>query len=100
VAQVNAAIVAELASAPPAPTGVTLKGDLSPDTTLSWKTPAGAAFCEVLWRRTTAAAWEGSRRADGNGARLPLSKDDYLFAVRAVAASGARGLPAIPVAGR
>jgi hypothetical protein len=100
VARVNVAAVAELASAPPAPSDVTLKPDLSPQTTLSWKAPAGAKYCEVLWRHTTAAAWEGARRVDGNTVSLPLSKDDYLFAVRAVSPTGARGLPAIPVAGR
>ncbi len=101
VARVNAAIVAELATAPPPPPRVSLKGDLSPETTLTWELSPGAAEYEVLWRRTTAADWEGRRRVEtGNTVRLPLSKDDYLFAVRAVGPSGARGLPTIPVAGR
>ena len=101
VAKVNAAIVAELASAPAAPAAATLKGDLSPETSLTWEAAPGAAEYEVLWRRTTAPDWEGTRRVEtGNAVRLPLSKDDYLFAVRAVGASGARSLPAIPVAGR
>jgi Zn-dependent M28 family amino/carboxypeptidase len=101
VTQVNAAILAELASAPPAPTNVSLAGDLSANTTLSWDPPTDAAAVEVLWRRTTAPGWEGSRLVPAGQTRfmLPLSKDDYLFGVRAVGASGARSLPTIPVAG-
>ncbi|MBC8104010.1 MAG: M28 family peptidase [Cytophagales bacterium] len=102
VAQVNAATVAELASAPASPIEPTLKPDLSPQTTLSWTVPDGAAACEVLWRRTTDADWKGTRLLPPAQTTviLPLSKDDYLFAVRAVGARGARGLPAIPTAGR
>ncbi len=102
VAQTNAAIVAELASAPPTPTNVTLKPDLSPQTTLTWTAPDSAAACEVLWRKTTDTEWKNVRRIPGGTATvtLPLSKDDYLFAVRAVSASGARSLPAIPTASR
>lgn len=101
VAQVNASILAELASAPPAPTNVLLAGDLSANTTLAWETSTEAAAVEVLWRRTTAAGWEGSRLVPSTQTRivLPLSKDDFLFGVRAVGVNGARGLPAIPVAG-
>jgi hypothetical protein len=102
VARANAAVIAELASAPAAPSRVTLKGDLSPDTTLSWEPVTGAAGYEVLWRATTAPDWEKNRRLPENErtVTLPLSKDDYLFAVRAIGPSGARGLPNIPIAGR
>lgn len=102
VAQVDAAIIAELASAPPAPTDVTIQPDLSPQTTLSWTVPTGAVACEVLWRRTTDAEWKGGRLlpAAETTVTLPLSKDGYLFAVRAISPTGARGLPALPVAGR
>jgi hypothetical protein len=102
VAQTNAAVVADLASAPPAPTEVTLKPDLSPATTLTWTAPDSVAACEILWRKTTDTEWQGVRVVPKGetSVTLPLSKDDYLFAVRAVSPSGARGLPAIPVAGR
>jgi hypothetical protein len=101
VTKVNAAAVAELASAPAAPETVTIKGDLDPKTTLTWKAGANAAGCEILWRQTTAPDWEGIKRVPREGTlTLPQSKDDYLFAVRAVSASGARSLPAIPVGGR
>ncbi|MES2462195.1 MAG: M20/M25/M40 family metallo-hydrolase [Armatimonadota bacterium] len=103
VAQANASVVAELASAPPQPADVTLKPDLSPRTTLSWAAlPNGAAACEVLWRKTTDTEWKGGRVLPKyqTTITLPLSKDDYLFAVRTISASGARGLPAVPAAGR
>ncbi len=102
VAQANAALVTELASAPPAPAEVTLKPDLSPSTTLSWTLPSGAAASEVLWRKTTEPYWKGTRLVPKGETTvtLPLSKDDYLFAVRAVGVGGSRGLPTVPVAGR
>jgi hypothetical protein len=102
VARANAAVIAELASAPTAPPRVTMRGDLSADTTLTWEPSAGAAEYEILWRKTTVPDWEGGRKF-GEAVRtatLPLSKDDYLFAVRAIGANGAHGLPTIPVAGR
>lgn len=101
VARVNVAWVAEIAAAPPAPERVDLRLDLSPETTLSWPAVDGAAGYEVLWRRTTDPDWTG-RRAVARSPRprivLPLSKDDFLFAVRAVSERGARGLAT--VAGR
>ncbi len=97
VARVNAATVASLASAPAPPPDVLLKADLSPQTTLSWGPVPGAAAYEVLWRPTSAPDWTGSRRFENAAtATLPLSKDDYLFAVRSVSAGGARSLPGIP----
>jgi len=101
VARVNAATVASLASAPAPPENVRLKADLSPETTLTWDAVPQAAAYEVLWRATDAPDWSGSRRIDNaRTATLPLSKDDYLFAVRSVSAGGARGLPSIPSAAR
>lgn len=97
VARVNAAVVASLASAPAPPPAVLLKADLSPITALSWGRVPGAAAYEVLWRPTDAPDWTGSRRFENvQTATLPLSKDDYLFAVRSVSPGGARSLPSVP----
>ncbi|WP_394794406.1 M20/M25/M40 family metallo-hydrolase [Armatimonas sp.] len=95
VAQVAVAWLSELAQAPSAPVRVTLKQDLSAQTTLQWAGVDGAASYDVLWRRTTEFDWSGSKSFSATQAVLPLSKDDYLFGVRAVATSGARGLPTV-----
>jgi hypothetical protein len=101
VARLNAATVATLAAAPSPPLGVTLKADLSPTTTLSWDQSPDASAYEVLWRPTDAADWQGTRMIEHAGTiTLPLSKDDYLFAVRTVSASGDRSLPTIPIPAR
>jgi Zn-dependent M28 family amino/carboxypeptidase len=101
VARVNAAVIASLASAPVPPANVRLAGDLSPNTTLSWQTGSDTAYVEVVWRKTTAPDWEGVKAfsATTQTATLSLSKDDYLFGVRAVGATGVRGVPVIPQAG-
>ena len=100
VARVNAATVASLAAAPAPPPHVLLKADLSPDTTLTWDAVPGAAAYEVLWRPTNAPDWSGKQQVQAQTITLPLSKDDYLFAVRSISAGGARGLPSIPSAAR
>ncbi|MBC8141552.1 MAG: M20/M25/M40 family metallo-hydrolase [Armatimonadetes bacterium] len=101
VAQVNAAIVAETASAPASPANVRIVGDLSATTTLLWDaSPESVGGYEILIRRTTAPDWERAISVGANEKRaaLAFSKDDYLFAVRAVGKNGARGLPVVPVA--
>lgn len=99
VARVNAATVASLASAPAAPPNVLLTANLSPVTTLSWDAVADAAAYEVLWRVNNAADWQGVQLVEGaQTVTLPLSKDGYLFGVRAVSANGSRSLPGIPTA--
>jgi len=105
VARVNAAVVADLASAPASPAGVQLTGDLSSRTTLTWGAAAPGepvVGYELLIRRTTAADWERTLRLPANTTRtkISFSKDDYLFAVRAVGKTGARSLPTVPVAAR
>lgn len=89
VAQVAVAWLSELAAAPLAPARASLKTDLSAQTTLSWASVEGASGYEVLWRRTSETDWTGKKRVTGTQAVLPLSKDDYLFAVRALGPQGA-----------
>ena len=60
---VNAAVLAALAWAPPAPTNVRIGGAVRPSTTLAWE---GAPHPDrlgyrVYWRDTTAPQWEHSR---------------------------------------
>jgi hypothetical protein len=101
VAKLNAATLASLAAAPAPSANVhILTKDLENDTTLTWEpSPGGlAARYEVLWRATTSPEWE---HAQGVGsvtrATLKLSKDNVIFAVRAVDGAGHRSLPVVPV---
>lgn len=101
VARLNAATLASLASAPAPPANVHLRArDLENDSTLTWESSPGgrASGYEVLWRETSSPEWEQVQRV-GNVTRttLKLSKDNVIFAVRAVDAQGHRSLPVVPV---
>jgi len=98
VARLNAAALANIAAAPAPPSQVSiLTARLENDTTLEWQPTANASGYEVLWRATTSPTWE---HAQDVGARtrvtLPLSKDNVIFAVRAVDAQGHRSLAKVP----
>ena len=98
VARVNAATLASLASAPAAPVQVRLQTkDLENDSTLTWEASPGSASYEVLWRDTASPQWEHAQ-AVGNVTRatMPLSKDNVIFAVRAVDDKGHCSLPVVP----
>ena len=101
VARVNAAALASLASAPSAPLGVRIETmRLENQTTLSWRAnpEPGIAGYEIVWRETTAPFWQGAEFV-GNVTRasVPMSKDDYLFSVRAVGGGGQRSLATYPL---
>jgi hypothetical protein len=98
VARLNAATLASLASAPAPPAKVhLLTTKLENDSTLTWEPSPGASGYEVLWRATTSADWEHVRGV-GNVTRttLPTSKDNVIFAVRAMDGQGHRSLTATP----
>jgi hypothetical protein len=98
VARANAATLASLAAAPAPPGRVSLvTKSLENDTTLTWTPSRQAAGYEVLWRATTSPEWEHAQSA-GNATRavLPLSKDNLIFAVRALDDQGHRSLPVVP----
>jgi len=101
VARLNAAALAELASAPAPPANVhLLTKDLENDSTLTWEASPGgrAREYEVLWRDTTSPEWEYVQKVGGAmRATLKLSKDNVIFAVRAVDADGHRSLPVVPL---
>lgn len=101
VARLNAATLASLAAAPAPPANVRLlTKTVENDSTLTWEAPPGspAAEYEVLWRATTSPEWEHVLRV-GNALRatLPISKDNVIFAVRAVDRAGHRSLPVAPL---
>jgi Peptidase family M28 len=98
VARLNAAALASLAAAPAPPARVAILADkLENDSTLQWDPSPAANAYEVLWRATSAADWEHALNV-GNitKATLPLSKDNVIFAVRALDAGGHRSLPVVP----
>jgi len=104
VARLNAATLASLASAPAPPANVhILTKDLENDSTLTWENSPGglAAAYEIVWRGTTSPEWEHVEKI-GNVTRatLKLSKDNVIFAVRAVDTQGHRSLPVVPLAQR
>jgi Peptidase family M28 len=101
VARLNAATLASLASGPAPPANVhLLTKDLENDSTLTWEASPGglATEYEVVWRETTSPEWEHVQSV-GNVTRttMKLSKDNVVFAVRAVDRSGHRSLPVVPV---
>jgi len=101
VARLNAATLASLAAAPAPPANVhLLTKSLENDSTLTWEAPPGglAAEYEVLWRATTSPEWEHAQKI-GNVMQttMKLSKDNVIFAVRAVDRAGHRSLPVMPV---
>jgi hypothetical protein len=100
VARLNAGSLASLASAPAPPGHVKLvTKELTNDSTLSWDGSSGgrATAYEVLWRATTNPVWEHSENV-GNVTRatMKLSKDNVIFAVRAVDRQEHRSLPVVP----
>jgi hypothetical protein len=99
VARLNAATLAVLASGPAPPANVHLltKG-LENSSTLTWEASPGATGYEVVWRATSAPDWEHVLKA-GNVTKITLqiSKDESIFAVRAVDQAGHRSLPVVPV---
>jgi acetylornithine deacetylase/succinyl-diaminopimelate desuccinylase-like protein len=106
VARLNAATLATLAAAPGEPAKVAiLTQKLENGTTLQWEAPAGAAadiHYELVWRETTAPDWQFVKEVAapaGGGpvtVDVPISKDNVVFAVRAVDAAGHRGLVVVP----
>ncbi|HEY1465345.1 MAG TPA: M28 family metallopeptidase [Terriglobales bacterium] len=104
VARLNAATLASLAAAPAPPKNVhLLAGSLGYDSTLTWEATATQApvHYEVLWRLTTSPEWEHNKDV-GNETKvtLPLSKDNVIFAVRALDEQGHGSLPVVPVPAR
>lgn len=101
VARINAAGLASLALAPAAPAGVEIETvRLENDTTMHWeanKEPDLAGY-EIVWRETTAPFWQNTRFI-GNVTKYTvkgISKDNYLFGVRAVDKEGNASMAVYP----
>ena len=101
VTQLNIAALATLALAPPPPPARLLAKTLGYDSTLEWDAVPDAASYEVVWRKTDDPLWTHAENVGAATTKtLPLSKDDWLFGVRAVDAAGRRGVVSFPVPSR
>jgi Zn-dependent M28 family amino/carboxypeptidase len=90
VTALNALTMASMASAPASPTGITIDGAVSSDTTVKWNTVPGASGYRVWWRDTTAPQWQHSRYVS-NASSVVLKNiviDDWFFGVSSVSADG------------
>ena len=95
-ARLNAATVASLALAPPAPVvigerGPTLeRGESGYDAAITWEASPGAVAYRVVWRETWAPDWQHEIVVgDVTELTLPdISIDDYVFGVAAVGPGG------------
>lgn len=99
VTQANVAALATLALGPAPPGKVEmLLAHLAYSTTLRWQPAADAVAYEIVWRATDAPTWQYSHRV-GNvlTATVPVSKDDYIVAVRSIDARGLRSPAVYPV---
>ena len=113
VARINAATMAVLAAAPPPPDKVQVAvSNLDNNTILRWMAgqgaPAGTHY-EVLWRELAAPDWqrfassgiEATDKPDGlYTVKLPVSKDNVIFGVRAVDAEGHTSVAVVPMPAR
>jgi hypothetical protein len=98
VTRYNVAVLASLAMGPGRPDSAkVLTKALDNRTQLTWMPVPGAVTYEVVRRKTTDAVWSDVTDV-GNvtAVTMPYSKDNWLFAVRAVDAQGHRGVPAFP----
>lgn len=102
VTQMNIAALTALALGPEQPSQVQmLTKKLGYDTTLRWQPALHATSYEIVWRETTSPVWQHAKNV-GNvtEATVPVSKDDYILAVRAVDSAGLRSPAVYPVAVR
>ena len=99
VTRYNVAVLAALAIGPGRPDSASvLTKALDNQTQLTWTAVPGAVSYEVVRRRTTDAVWtDVTDVGNVTEVTLPYSKDNWLFAVRAVDAQGHRGVPAFPL---
>ncbi|MBS1681915.1 MAG: M20/M25/M40 family metallo-hydrolase [Bacteroidetes bacterium] len=100
---VNLANLASLAKAPSMPTEVKIEAKrLGNFTTLTWDAPkmGKAKGYYVLMRETTSAFWQKKIFTTDREMVLPISKDNYFFAVQSVNDSGNESLAVVPTATR
>ena len=90
VTALNTITMASLSRAPAPPTGVSIDGAVTSDTTVQWKKQTDAAGYIVHWRDTTAAQWQHSRMVGPTDKAIlkDVVIDDWFFGVSAVSGDG------------
>ncbi|HSI16451.1 MAG TPA: peptidase M28, partial [Sphingomonas sp.] len=95
VTAINVATIRRLAAAPAAPSGVSIAGALSFDTTVKWQPVEGAVGYRVHWRRNDAQDWQKSVDVPAPAVTAVLKDipvDDNFVGVGALAADGSESL--------
>lgn len=110
VARLNIGTLATLAMSPGVPQNVkVLTSNLDNDTILRWDAPlsaSGPVRYDIVWRETAATDWQYMANAtkypggEANSVRLPVSKDNMFFGVRACSAAGACSQAVAPIPSR
>ncbi len=95
---VNAINLASIASAPPAPSEVSIGGIVEPSAKLRWNKIDGAIGYKIYWRDTTSPTWDNYRYVgDVTEATLEgIVIDNFFFGVAAVGANGHESLVTFP----
>jgi hypothetical protein len=94
----NAVVLAGMAWAPAPPSDVEIRGQVSPNTTLSWTPDERAAGYRVHWRLTTSPTWDYSRDV-GKVDTFTLDNvviDNYFFGVSSLSTDGAQSPVVFP----
>jgi hypothetical protein len=92
ITRANVAALGSLAMAPPSPENVTLRGAVTPNTTIRWNQVASPLLAgyRVYWRETTEAQWRYSTPVVGADSTTlkNVNIDNYFFGVAAVGRDG------------
>ena len=100
---VNVAVLANLAKSTPQPLNVLMDvKELSNSTKLNWEKPKSGKIkgYNVLYRETDQSVWTHKIFTKETSYIVPLSKDNFIFAVQSVSVSGNQSLPVIPKVSR
>ena len=100
---VNVAVLASLAKSTPQPLNVLMDvKELSNATKLTWQKPASGKVkgYNVLYRETDQSVWTHKIFTTETSYTVPLSKDNFIFAVQSSSTTGNDSLPVIPKVSR
>ena len=100
---VNVAVLASIAKSTPQPVNVLMDvKDLSNSTKLNWEKPKTGKVkgYNVLYRETDQSVWTHKIFTTETSYTVPLSKDNFIFAVQSISATGNESLPVIPKVSR